>query len=98
STVYPDATMVDDGGSGWSSTGNWTSDTSSTAIKGSLHWAPTSNGGATATATWQVGAGLAPALAADGYYEVGVFVNDTHASSSWAPYTVYSADPNHAGV
>ncbi|MFL5657875.1 MAG: peptidoglycan DD-metalloendopeptidase family protein, partial [Ktedonobacteraceae bacterium] len=90
--VYPRATLVDDGNAGWSSTGSWSSGTSSTAINGNLHWTSTSSGDATASATWQ------PRLSADGYYEVGVFVNDTHASSSWAPYTVYSADPNHPGT
>lgn len=30
-----------------------------------------------------------------GYYEVGVFVNDNHASSGWASYTIYSVDPEH---
>ncbi|MFL5700522.1 MAG: peptidoglycan DD-metalloendopeptidase family protein [Ktedonobacteraceae bacterium] len=90
--VYPGATLVDDGDAGWSSTGNWSRDTSSTAIKGNLHWTSTSSGGATATATWQ------PRLPADGYYEAGVFVTDTHASSSWVPYTVYSADPNNPGT
>src|SRR5579863_1432347 len=89
SAVYPGATLVDDGGQGWSSTGTWNAATSSTDIKGELHWTPTTSGSATATATWQ------PQLAADGYYEVGVFVDDNHASSSWAPYIVYSADPNN---
>jgi len=92
SAVYPGATLIDDGSTGWSSTGSWTSDSSSTDIHGSLHWTSTTSGSATATASWQ------PRIPADGYYEVGVFVNDNHASSSWAPYTVYSADPNHAGV
>src|SRR3989440_98935 len=90
--VYPGATLVDDGNTGWSSTGNWSTDTSSTAINGNLHWTSTSSGGATATATWH------PRLPADGYYEAGVFVTDTHASSSWVPYTVYSADPNNPGT
>ena len=57
-----------------------------------LHYTGTSSGSATATATWQ------PRLPGDGYYEVGVFVNDNHASSSWAPYTVYSSDPNNANA
>src|SRR5205823_5561431 len=52
--------------------------------------AATTSGSATATASWQ------PTLSADGYYEVGVYVDATHASSSWAPYTVYSTDP-HTG-
>ena len=89
SAVYPGATLVDDGGAGWSSTGNWNTATSSTDIRGGLHWTPTTSGPATATATWQ------PQLPADGYYEVGVYVDDNHASSSWVPYTVYSVDPNN---
>jgi murein DD-endopeptidase MepM/ murein hydrolase activator NlpD len=92
SAVYPGATMVDDSSSGWSSTGSWTSDSNTTDIGGSLHWAWTTTGSATATATWQ------PTLHADGYYEVGVFVNDNHASSSWVSYTIYSNDPNHDGT
>lgn len=91
SAVYPGATLIDDGGAGWSSTGAWSSDSASNDVKGGLHWTATSSGNATATATWQ------PTLSADGYYEVGVYVDATHASSSWVPYTVYSADPNHAG-
>ena len=91
SAVYPGATLVDDGGTGWSSTGSWATATGSTDINGGLHWAWTTTGAATATATWQ------PTLHANGYYEVGVFVNDNHASSSWASYTVYSDDPNHDG-
>ncbi len=87
--VYPGATMVDDGASGWSSTGNWNTSTASSDIRGGLHWTPTTSGSTSATATWQ------PQLTADGYYEVGVFVDDNHASSSWVPYTVYSADPNN---
>jgi len=89
SAVYPGATMVDDGTGGWSSTGSWSTATSSTDINGNLHYTATASGSATATATWQ------PRLPSSGYYEVGVFVDDNHASSSWAPYTVYSADPNH---
>jgi murein DD-endopeptidase MepM/ murein hydrolase activator NlpD len=89
SAVYPGATMVDDGSSGWSSTGSWTTATSSTDINGNLHYTSTSSGAATATATWQ------PQLPSSGYYDVGVFVNDNHASSSWAPYTITSVDPNN---
>ena len=92
SAIYPGATLVDDSDAGWSSTGTWNAAQSATDIKGNLHWAATTSGSATATATWQ------PDLSADGYYEVGVFVNDNHASSSWAPYTVYSDDPNHPGT
>ena len=89
SSVYPGATMVDDGSSDWSSTGSWATATGSTDINGSLHYTSTTSGSATATATWQ------PHLPGDGYYEVGAFVNDNHASSSWAQYTVYSSDPNN---
>ncbi len=89
SAVYPGATLVDDGGAGWSSTGNWQVASSSTDIGGSMHWTTTTSGNATATASWQ------PTLHANGYYEVGVFVDDNHASSSWSPFTVYSADSNH---
>ena len=85
--IYPGATWVDDSTSGWSSTGNWNTATSNTDIRGNLHWTATTSGAATATATWQ------PTIPSDGYYEVGVFVDDNHASSSWAPYTVYSVDP-----
>lgn len=89
--VYPGATLVDDSGSDWSSTGHWNTSTAGSDINGELHWTPTTSGSATATATWQ------PRLRADGYYEVGVFVDDNHASSSWVPYTVYSADPGNPG-
>ena len=88
SATYPGAVVVDDSSAGWSSTGNWTTATGTTDIKGSLHWTTTSSGAATASATWH------PTIPADGYYEVGAYVDDTYASSSWAPYTVYSADPN----
>lgn len=89
SAVYPGATLVDDGGAGWSSTGNWNTTTAGTDIRGGLHWTPTTSGATTATATWQ------PQIPADGYYEVGVYVDDNHASSSWVPYTVSSVDPNN---
>lgn len=89
SKVYPGATMVDDGRSGWSSTGSWATAASSTDINGNLHYAATSSGSTTATATWQ------PNLPSSGYYEVAAFVDDNHASSSWAPYEVFSADPNN---
>ncbi len=91
SALAAEATLVDDGSAGWSSTGTWSVASASSDIGGSMHWTTTSSGNATASATWQT------ALAADGYYEVGTFVDDNHASSSWAAYTVYSADPNHAG-
>ncbi len=92
SATYPGAVVVDDNSAGWSSTGSWTAARGSTDIQGGLHWTTTSNAAATASATWH------PNIPADGYYEVGVYVDDTYASSSWVPYTIYSADPNHAGV
>ncbi|HLG75556.1 MAG TPA: peptidoglycan DD-metalloendopeptidase family protein [Ktedonobacteraceae bacterium] len=90
--VYPGATLVDDGTSGWSSTGQWHTATSRTDISGDLRWTDTTETSATASATWH------PTLPADGYYEVAVFVDDTHASSSWVPYTVYSASPTAPGA
>ncbi len=92
SATYPGAVVVDDTNAGWSSTGSWTGASGSTDIQGGLHWTTTASGAATASATWH------PTIPADGYYEVGVFVDDTYASSSWAPYTIYSADPNNPGV
>ncbi len=88
SATYPSAVVVDDSSAGWSGTGSWATDTENTDIQGGLHWTATTTGSATATATWQ------PTIPVDGYYEVGTYVDDTHASSSWVPYTVYSADSN----
>lgn len=90
--IYPGAILVDDGDSGWSTTGNWQSAQASTDIGGKLHWTTTTSGSATASATWQT------PLPGDGYYEIGAFVNDNHASSSWATYTIYSADPDKPGA
>ncbi len=87
SAVYPGATLVDDGDKGWSSSGKWSVDKAKGEINGDLHWAFTTSGSTTATATWQ------PKIPKDGTYEVGVFVDETYASSSWVPYTVYSANP-----
>ena len=89
SAVYPGATLVDNGDRGWSSSGKWTIDSAKSDINGDLHWTYTTSGNATATATWQ------PTIPKDGYYEVGVFVDDSYASSSWAPYTVHSVNPNN---
>jgi murein DD-endopeptidase MepM/ murein hydrolase activator NlpD len=89
SAVYPGATLVDDGDRGWSSSGNWSADKAKGEINGDLHWAFTTSGSPTATATWQ------PTIPRDGTYEVGVFVDETYASSSWVPYTVYSTNPAH---
>lgn len=90
--VYPGAVLVDDGGAGWSATGDWGQDTSRTNIRGGLHWATTTTGRTSATAIWR------PVLPADGYYEVGVYVDDTHATSSWVPYTVYSGSPGNPAI
>ncbi len=87
SAISPGATLVDDGDAGWSHTGKWHKASSSSDINGHLHWTATTAGAETASATWQA------TLPADGYYEVGVFIDDNHASSGWAPYTIYSVDP-----
>ncbi len=93
SSAYTGAIVVDDSDQGWSSTGSWASSAASSDIKGNMHWTTTtSDGSSGATATWH------PTLPADGYYEIGVYVDDNHASSSWAPYTIYSADPAHNGA
>ncbi|GCE17835.1 peptidoglycan DD-metalloendopeptidase family protein [Dictyobacter kobayashii] len=88
--VYPGAILVDDSSRGWSSTGYWRKSVFGTDIGGSLHW--TTTGEAYAMATWR------PMIPADGYYEVGVYVDDTHATSSWVPYTVHSASPGNPAV
>ena len=90
-TLAPDAVLVDDNAPGWHSTGKWSSAHAKSDIGGSLHWTSTTSGTATATASWQT------PLPADGYYEVGAFVDDNHASSGWASYTITSDDPNHPG-
>jgi hypothetical protein len=87
SAIYAGATLVDDGSSGWTRTGSWHKASSSSDINVHMHWTSTTSGAATATATWQT------TLPTDGYYEVGVFIDDNHASSSWAPYTISSVDP-----
>ncbi len=87
SAVYPGATLVDDGSTDWTRTGTWHKSHAASDIGGKLHWTATTSGDATATATWQ------PTLPADGYYEIGVFVDDNHASSGWATYTIHSVDP-----
>jgi murein DD-endopeptidase MepM/ murein hydrolase activator NlpD len=90
--LAPGALLLDDSSPDWSHTGQWQKATASSDIDGSLHWTSTTSGAATASATWRAH------VPADGYYEVGVFVDDNHASSGWAPYTIYSADPARAGV
>jgi murein DD-endopeptidase MepM/ murein hydrolase activator NlpD len=89
SNAYPGAIVVDDRGSGWSATGSWHLDRYKTDINGSLHYAATSSGRSTATATWR------PVIPTSGYYEVGVYIDDTHATSAWVQYTVYSSNPNN---
>ena len=88
-TLVPGAILVDDDSPGWSHTGQWTRASAATDIDGSLHWTSTTSHAATASATWQT------SLLSAGYYEVGVFVDDNHASSGWTSYTVYSSDPAH---
>ena len=87
--MYPGATLVDDGDKGWSSTGKWTLDKAASEINGDLHWTYTASGSATATATWH------PNIPKDGTYEVGVYIDQTYASSSWVPYTVNSVNPSN---
>lgn len=87
--LAPGAILVDDNAPDWKATGSWSGLKAKSALGGSLHWASTTSGRATATATWQA------VIPSDGYYEIGAFVDDTHASSSWASYTIYSSDPRH---
>ncbi|HEY0757149.1 MAG TPA: peptidoglycan DD-metalloendopeptidase family protein [Ktedonobacteraceae bacterium] len=87
--LAPGAVLVDDSSAAWSSTGQWSSANAKEDIGNSLHWTSTTSGSATATATWQT------LLPADGYYEVGAFVDDNHASSGWASYMITSNDPTH---
>lgn len=90
--AVPGSVLVDDTTPGWSTTGQWSRAHAASDIDGTLHWTSTTNGSATATASWQ------SPLLTDGYYEVGVFVDDNHASSGWAPYTIYSSDPTHHNI
>jgi len=91
--LAPGAILVDDSSAGFSNTGQWSTASTSTDIDGSLRWTNTTSGTASATATWQT------TQLSDGYYEVGTFVDDNHASSGWASYTVESVDPtNHTAV
>jgi murein DD-endopeptidase MepM/ murein hydrolase activator NlpD len=92
SAVYPGATLLDDGDTGWSSSGKWTVDKAQAEINGDMHWTYTTSGSATATATWQ------PKIPKTGIYEVGVYVDSTYASSSWVPYTVYSTNSKNAAL
>jgi murein DD-endopeptidase MepM/ murein hydrolase activator NlpD len=90
--VYPGATLVNDGDKGFTTTGTWQKALAATNVKGDMHWTGTTSGSATASATWQT------KLSKSGEYEVGFFVDDNNASSSWVPITVYSADPTHPGA
>ena len=85
--AYAGALVMDDSSTGWSGTGSWRTSSSHTDIRGGLHFTYSSAGSVTATSTWR------PVIPANGYYEVAVYVDDTHATSSWVPYTVYSANP-----
>jgi hypothetical protein len=87
--AYSGALIVDDSSAGWSGTGYWRTSGYHTDIRGGLHFTSSSAGSVTATSTWR------PVIPANGYYEVAVYVDDTHATSSWVPYTVYSANPNN---
>jgi murein DD-endopeptidase MepM/ murein hydrolase activator NlpD len=89
SAIYPGATLVDDGDKGWSSTGKWTANKAAGEINGDLHWTYTSGASATATSTWH------PTISKAGNYEVGVYIDQTYASSSWVPYTVKSVNPSN---
>lgn len=87
--LAPGAVLVDDSSPDWSSTGQWSHASAKSDIGESLRWTSTTRGHATATATWRA------VLPADGYYEVGTYVDDNHASSGWASYTILSSDPDH---
>ena len=89
--VYAGATLVNDGGAGFSSTGTWQKSLGATNVKGDMHWTMTTGGQATASAKWQT------KLSESGNYEVGFFVDDNNASSSWVPVEVQSTDPTHPG-
>lgn len=92
SRVHSGAVVVDDGSPGWSARGPWWYDAFRTDNRGGLHWTNTTYGVPTATATWR------PRIPTSGYYEVGVYVDDTHATGGWVPYTVYSANPDNPAV
>ncbi|HTI15007.1 MAG TPA: peptidoglycan DD-metalloendopeptidase family protein [Dictyobacter sp.] len=86
---YSGAIVVDDSSPGWHSTGPWKRASFHTDIKGGMHYTITSGNKASATATWR------PSIPTSGYYEVGVYVDDTHATSSWVPYTIYSTNASN---
>ena len=90
--IHPKAVAVDDGDPGYSSNGAWQKAQASNDVHGDMRWTTTTSGNATASATWR------PTIPQDGYYEVGFYVDDNNASSTWLPITVYSADPAHNGV
>jgi hypothetical protein len=92
SGAFAGAIVIDDGRPGWSATGPWRTSQFRTDVNGGLHYAATSAGGATTTAMWR------PVIPADGHYEVGAYIDDTHATSAWVPYTVYSGAPGRPGA
>lgn len=85
SAAYQGAIVVNDTASAFSATGAWQSATGPGTVSQAMHWASTTAGNPTATATWQ------PKLGA-GYYEIGVYIDAFNASTQWAPYTVTSLD------
>jgi hypothetical protein len=91
--VYPGAILVDDSMASWHGTGAWHKSAYASDIRGSLRWAWTVSGSATAAATWR------PTIPKSGYYEVGVYIPEVDATSGWIPYTVTSANPSsHSAV
>ena len=85
----PGAILLNDKGGGFHTTGTWKKTRG--AVKGDMHWTKTTDGEATATATWRI------RLPENRKYEVGFFVDDHCASSSWVPIEISSADRNHPG-
>jgi murein DD-endopeptidase MepM/ murein hydrolase activator NlpD len=90
--IYPGAVFVDDSSRGWSTQGWWRRNASRTDNRGGLHWTNTTYGNPTAVASWR------PTIPVSGYYEVGVYVDDTYATGGWVPYTVHSASPYNPAV
>jgi murein DD-endopeptidase MepM/ murein hydrolase activator NlpD/Tol biopolymer transport system component len=84
---YREAIVVDENSPDCQFTGLWQRSDSPGDYAGSLRWTTVTSGPPTASATWT------KRLPAAGYYTVGVYVDDNHAGSSWAPYTIISADP-----
>lgn len=92
SATYPGALVVDDGESGFSATGTWKTSTGTGTIGNEMRWTYTTNGSASASATWQ------PTVPATGAYAVGVYVDPMNAGSEWTPYTITSIGQNGAPV